>query len=77
MVMFLDQLGRFGFAEVVVFGGMPDPRRKWRHQPYVKHVRETCGDDVGAAAYQDDVGLSQSGEGCFYSCVVPASSQNG
>ena len=30
LVLLPDQLGRFGFTQVVVFGGMPNSRRKWR-----------------------------------------------
>lgn len=39
----------------VLSGGMPNSRRKRRHQPHVQHVREARGDDVGAAPNQDRV----------------------
>ena len=55
LVVFPDELRRFGFIEVVVFGGMPNSGRKRCHQPHVKYVREACGDDVTAAPYQDGV----------------------
>ena len=55
LVLLPDQLGRFGFTQVVVFGGTPNSRRKRRHQPHVKYVREACGDDVASAPYQNGV----------------------
>jgi hypothetical protein len=55
MVLLPDQLGRFGFTQVVVCGGMPNSSRKRCHQPHVKDVREAGGDDVGSAPYQDGV----------------------
>jgi hypothetical protein len=53
LVLLPDQLGRFGFTQVVVFGGMPNSRRKRRHQPHVKHFGQACGDDVASVPYQD------------------------
>ena len=55
LVFFPDKLGRFGFIQLVVFGGMPDTHRKRGYQPHVKHIREARGDDARAAPYQDGV----------------------
>ena len=55
LVVLPDELDRFGFTHLIVFGGMPNSRRKRRHQPHVKYVREACGDDVTAAPYYDGV----------------------
>src|ERR1700719_5291214 len=53
LILFPNELGRFGFAQMVVFGGMPNSRRYRCHQSHVKDVWEARGDDVAAPPYQD------------------------